>query len=162
MATDIEVPTPPDITNRGIPDSIDSAMVTSEIDLRREELEQILRQNAWQEGFEEWWHYSDLSEADIERVRELQLFRAFDFFWDSEAGRLRYVSPAIPDEWDGHTEGTLSPASTVQSELADLGDIVSETITSDYLDWGDTTLSDPVWSRDSFGQVPTRDQRKER
>ncbi|WP_340101442.1 hypothetical protein [Salinibaculum salinum] len=158
MVIDVDVPTPPDITNRGIPDTVDSDAVTSEISLRREELEKILRQNAWQEGFEEWWQYTDLSEADIQWAEELSLFHAFDFFWDSEAGRLRYVTPAVPDEWGDDAEEAVSPASVVQSELGELGDTVAETIATNYVDWGERELSDPVWSVDSFGQVPTRDE----
>ncbi|MEF8871805.1 MAG: hypothetical protein V5A41_09270 [Haloarculaceae archaeon] len=158
MVIDVDVPTPPDITNRGIPDTVDSDAVTSEISLRREELEQILRQNAWQEGFEEWWQYTDLSEADIQRAEELSLFHAFDFFWDSEAGRLRYVTPAVPDEWADDAEEAVSPASVVQSELGELGDTVAETIATNYVDWGEKELSDPVWSVESFGQVPTREE----
>ena len=158
MVIDVDVPTPPDITNRGIPDAIDADNVTSESDLRREELEQILRNNAWQEGFEEWWQYTDLSEEDIQRAVELDLFHAFDFFWDNETRRLRYVTPAVPGEWDDDDTETVSTASVVQSELDDLGHIVAETMTTNYVDWGDIELSDPVWSVETFGQVPTREE----
>ena len=72
MSTEIEVPTPPDNTNRGIPNTTDTGTVTNEFDLRRGEPEQILRQNAWRVDFEEWRHDTDLSGGDIERAQELQ------------------------------------------------------------------------------------------
>lgn len=155
---DYEVPTPPDLTNRPVPTVIDPDAVESAVDLRRDELEAILREGAWQEAFDEWAEYTDLTEADLRRAADLDLFQAFDFFWDGEAERLRYETPAIPADWGGVVGESLTPAGVVGTELDDLGRIVAETIASRYVDWGSEEPADLVWSVDTFGQVPTGEE----
>jgi len=156
MALDVALPTPPDITNRGVPEKFDvDVLAGSDLDLRREELEAVLRDGAWREGFEEWAQYTDLSERDAELAEELGLFRALDFFWDFETDRLRYVVPAVPEAWDDRAGSDGVPTSTLQEELDDLGRTVSEIVATDYVDWGEGESSDLVWGVESFGQVPT-------
>jgi hypothetical protein len=156
MALDVAVPTPPDITNRTVPEMVNlDALPGSDLDLRRAELERILREGAWREGFEEWAQYTDLSEADVGVAVELGLFRGLDFFWDGEAERLRYVVPAVPEEWDERTGPDGVPASRLQEELDELAQTVSESIATDYVAWGEAESSDLVWGVETFGQVPT-------
>lgn len=156
MALDIDVPSPPDLTNRGDSAQFDPVNAAgSAVDQRRQELESILRDGAWLEAWEEWAQYTDLSEADVERAEEMGLFGSFDFFWDTEDDRLRYVTPTVPDEWDDRTGAGDVSASIARTELADLGRTVAETIASHYVDWGTGEPSDIVWSVDTFGQSPT-------
>lgn len=159
MALDVAVPTPPDITNRGVPGTFDvDAVAGSDQNLRRDELEGILRAGAWRQGFEEWAQYSDLSATAVELAVELGLFRALDFFWDFEARRLRYVVPAVPETWDDRAGPEGIPASTLQEELDDLARTVSEIIATDYVDWGEAEAKDLVWGVETFGQVPTEEE----
>ncbi|MFB6153903.1 MAG: hypothetical protein ABEJ27_06590 [Halodesulfurarchaeum sp.] len=156
MALDVDVPTPPDLTNRGLPPGLSIAETAGDVqDLRRGELESVLGEGAWREAFEEWAQYTDLSATDIEHATTIGLFRAFDFFWDPDARRLRYVTPAIPEDWTD-AEAVSAP-DVVQAELDDFGRTVAETITSGYIDWGEAS-SDLVWGVDSFGQVPTGEE----
>jgi hypothetical protein len=71
---DIETPTPPDLTNRGVPARIDAAVSTTEVDLRRPDLEAVLGEGAWQEGVDEWAQYTDLDEADVALAEEMGWF----------------------------------------------------------------------------------------
>ena len=159
MTLDVAVPTPPDITNRGVPETFDmDAVAGSDQNLRRDELEEVLGEGAWQEGFDEWAQYSDLSEVDVELAVELGLFRALDFFWDFETDRLRYVVPAVPETWDDRAGPDGIPAVTLQEELDDLARTVSEIIATDYVDWGDAEAEDLVWGVETFGQVPTEEE----
>ena len=151
MAIDTTVPTPPDLTNRPTPDDLQEA---SDLDLRRRDLEGILGEGAWQEAVDEWAQYTDCTAADVERAEELGLFRALDFYWEAEADRLRYVAPAVPEEWVEADEDRLD-ATFLQEELDDLGRLVAETIARDYVDWGESEAADLVWGVDTFGQVPT-------
>lgn len=154
MTSDIELPTPPDLTNRGTPVDLDLDETDPlETDLRREELEEILLDGAWREGFEEWAQYTTVSDSDVRLAADLGLFHAFDFFWDFDMGRLRYVTPAVPVDWDDRPDSGVS-ASTLQTELDDLGRAVAETIAAEYVDWGEEESSDLVWGVETFGQVP--------
>jgi hypothetical protein len=151
MAIDTTVPRPPDLTNRPTPADLQEA---SEVDVRRREIDGILGEGAWQEALDEWAQYTDCTAADVERAEALGLFRALDFYWDAEADRLRYVVPAVPDEWAEADEDCLD-ATSLQEELDDLGHLVAETIARDYVDWGEAEAGDLVWGVDTFGQVPT-------
>lgn len=152
MALDPPAPTPPDITNRGLPAALEA---DAGDDLRRDDIEEILLDGAWQEAVDEWEQYTDLSASDIELAEERGLFHGLDFFWDGNAGRLRYVVPRVPEEWDSLAGPDGIDAGILQTELDDLGRIVAETIMTDYVDWGDGESSDFVWDVPSFGQMPT-------
>lgn len=159
MAIDTEIPTPPDLTNRGVPLGLEVDEVdASDLDLRSQELEGVLRDGAWRQGFEEWNQYTDLSADDVRLAEEMELFRALDFYWDPTTERLRYVVPAVPEDWDDRAGDGGLPRSIVQSSLDDLGRTVAETIASDYVDWGSDAPSDLVWSVEAFGQPPTDEQ----
>lgn len=149
----MDVPTPPDLTNRAVPDQFDADEPISDQALRREELEAILGRGAWQEGFDEWARYTDLTEADVELAERLGLFRALDFYWDGDAAKLRYVVPEVPESWGEQAGEEHADRVTLQEELDDLGRTVADTIALDYVDWGDG--EDLVWGVDTFGQVPT-------
>jgi hypothetical protein len=81
MALDVETPDPPDLTNRGMPDDVDPSNVTDGLsDLRREELEEILQDGAWNEAFREWATYTDLTEAEYRTMEPLPRLIPGDYF----------------------------------------------------------------------------------
>lgn len=157
MNQDIDVPVPPDITNRGLPEQFDADEPVDESDLRRGDLESVLRSGAWREGFDEWAQYTELDRSDVDDAHRLGLFGAFDFYWDGDGERLRYVVPEVPESWDERADEASVTRTILQGELDDLGRTVAETIATDYVDWGDEERDDLVWGVESFGQVPTEE-----
>ncbi|SFP96047.1 MULTISPECIES: hypothetical protein [Halolamina] len=101
MILDVSIPEPPDLSNRGRPSSFDweeSEIIGSE-DFYREDLENLLQEGAWREGFEEWAEYTDLDEEEVRVVDDLDLFQAFDFYRDPTDDHLRYDAPTVPEDW---------------------------------------------------------------
>ena len=148
MALDTAVPESPDLSNRGRPREFEwqDETLGSE-DFYREDLEDLLQEGAWKEGFNEWAEYTNLAEEHVRIVSDLGLFQAFDFYWDPVEDRLRFDVPSIPDEWR-ELEATASldssTVSLIDNELADLGRSVKETL-EDYLD-RDDEASDYGWA----------------
>lgn len=138
MTLDVPIPEPPDISNRGRPrgfDWDDSETLGSE-DFYREDLETLLQDGAWREGFEEWAEYTDLDEADVRVVEELGLFHDFDFYRDPTDEHLRFDAPTVPEDWrerDVATSLDSSSVSAIDGELHDLGRAVHETL-QEYLE----------------------------
>lgn len=97
MALDVEVPNPPDLTNRGVPDDFDA---TDELggpnEFHRAELEDVLRDGAWQEAFHEWAAYTDLTDEEYRVLYDRGLLEELDFYWDPAEGRLRFEVPPLP------------------------------------------------------------------
>jgi hypothetical protein len=172
MALDVDLPTPPDLTNRGAPAAFDAFDVAgSASDFRRDGVEAALRDGAWREAFDEWAAYTDLSAAEVRVVDELGLFRAFDFYWDPEDEQLRYEAPTLPADWRERVSAadaaTLDaeaaaddPPSRVNAELDEFGHTVLETLDELYTEWSDRT-EDVVWDAESFGHgVADREERE--
>lgn len=155
MALDVETPEPPDLTMRGTPSDFRSGEKARGMgDFRREELETMLKEGAWKEGFEEWAEYTDLAEEEIRAIADLELFRALDFYWDPDDEMLRYDAPDVPDDWRERAPESLtssSQASRVETELDDLGRTVLEELQDTYLDRSDGASND-VWSDEAFGE----------
>nr|WP_202594266.1 hypothetical protein [Halapricum salinum] len=154
MALDIEVPESPDLSNRGMPRSFEWQEETlGSEDFYREDIEDLLQEGAWKEGFNEWSEYTNLHEELVRIVSDLGLFQAFDFYWDPTEDRLRFDAPTIPDDWrERDTTASLdsSTVSMIDGELDDLGRAVQEML-EDYLDRnGDT--SDYGWSEGTDGE----------
>lgn len=154
MALDVEVPEPPDLTNRGMPREFEweDETLGSE-DFYREDLEDLLQEGAWTEGFNEWAEYTDLDDEHVRIVTDLGLFQAFDFYWDPTEDRLRFAAPTIPDDWREReaTESLDSSAvSMINGALQDLGRAVHETI-EDYLERNDAA-SDFGWGKETYGK----------
>lgn len=153
MALDVETPNPPDLTNRSLPADVDpEASGGNESDHYREELEEVLLDGAWEEAFNEWAAYADLSEAEFRRVHEAGLFEALDFYWDYGEERLRAVIPSTPAEWADESEFD----SRVTTELVDLADTVIDLLEDTYGDWSEEGPSDAVWPAEQFddGDAP--------
>ncbi len=153
MSPNIEIPEPPDLTNRGAPQEFEREEETlGSEDFYREDIEALLNEGAWQEGFNEWVEYTNLEDAQIRLVSDLGLFQAFDFYWDPTEDRLRFDAPTIPDDWrERAATASLdsSAVSLVNGELDDLGRTVYEML-EDYLERNDAA-SDYGWGEETYG-----------
>jgi hypothetical protein len=154
MALDVPVPDPPDLSNRGMPREFEweDETLGSE-DFYREDLEDLLQEGAWSEGFNEWTEYTNLDEAHVRIVDDLGLFQALDFYWDPTEDRLRFDAPSLPDDWrerDATASLDSSTVSMIDGELDDLGRTVQEVL-EDYLDRNDES-SDFGWGEETYGK----------
>ena len=153
MTLDIEVPEPPDLSNRGMPRDFEWQEETlGSEDFYREDIEDLLQEGAWKEGFNEWTEYTNLDEEQVRTVSDLGLFQTFDFYWDPTEDRLRFDAPTIPDDWrdrDGTESLDSNTVSIIDGELDDLGRAVQETL-EDYLDRSGEE-SDYGWGEETYG-----------
>ena len=154
MALDIEVPEPPDLSNRGMPREFEWQEETlGSEDFYREDLEDLLQEGAWKEGFNEWSEYTNLEEEHVRIVGDLGLFQAFDFYWNPTEDCLRFDAPVIPDDWRERDETESLDSSTVSminGELDDLGRAVQEVL-EDYLE-RNNEASDYGWGAETYGK----------
>ena len=138
MSLDVDVPEPP--TLEGIdPNEYEDAEIVGDTDYRRDELEQFLREGAWEESFDRWTDDTEMTESDFEIMLELGMIGEFDFFWDSFAERVGYHAPGIPEDWkernyhpDIESWGTVS---SINASLTELGQIVCDVLKDEYIDW---------------------------
>ncbi|ARS88355.1 hypothetical protein [Natrarchaeobaculum aegyptiacum] len=142
MGLEVEPPAPPELSFVD-PNEYEDATVAAddphEVDYRREELQDLLEDGAWNEAFEEWVAETDLEEREYEITRDLELFAEFDFFWDDFADRVGYHAPGIPEDWqereyhpDLDTWGTVS---AINAELTEFGQQVCVILKERYIDW---------------------------
>lgn len=154
MALDIAVPEPPDLSNRGMPREFEWQEETlGSEDFYREDIEDLLQEGAWKEGFNEWTEYTNLDEEHVRIISDLGLFQAFDFYWDPTEDRLRFDAPTISDDWRERNATESLDSSTVSlidGELADLGRAVQEEL-DDYLERNDEA-SDYGWGEETYGK----------
>jgi hypothetical protein len=149
MTLEVETPDPPDLSNRGTPAQIEAVdSVGARDQFRRDELESALRDGAWQEAFDEWSEYTDLTEEQFEAVRTL--VREFDFFWDPEEQRLRFTAPTVEEAAVADVD---VDAGTVNGTLSDLGHTVLEMLQGLYAEYWDEDAEDVVWGEETFGQA---------
>lgn len=148
MDLDGDIPDPPDLTNRGVPADVDPADGFDSLsDLRREELEEVLRDGAWAEAFEAWAEFTDLTAREYRTVRDLGLFEQLDVYWDPASERLRFEVPDLPEELSAEDD----LGGRAASELTDLGHVVVETIEDGYVEWGEGEPLEDSWSGETFG-----------
>lgn len=154
MTLDVEVPDPPDLTNRGVPSEFEAIEEggTGEA-YRPEELETALAEGAWEEAFREWREYADLSEREYAIATDLGLVRDLDIFWNPDARHIEYTVPHVPDEWRDRNVETDVTASAIENALDDLGDVVVEMLEDGYLEWGDEGTIDEIWTEGRFGSA---------
>mgnify|MGYP006279523503 CR=1 FL=1 len=132
MALDVETPAPPDLTNRPLPTAIDpDTVVDATGDLRRGELETALRDGAWDDAFDEWTEYTDLTDEEFRAVHDAGLIDELDVYWHPDAGSIEFETPPIPDT----VGGDAARAARTEAELADLGEILTDVLADGYLDW---------------------------
>ncbi|WP_256290013.1 hypothetical protein [Halobellus inordinatus] len=150
MALDIDTPTPPDLTNRPLPSTFDSEELEDAEELRRAELEEVLRDGAWNEAFEEWDEYTDLSDSEVRSLQDAGVFEQLDFYWDPIDATFRFEVPSLPPELADEELATYAT-----TELTDLGQTVIELLADAYLDWGDEESPIDHWSEETFSdQTP--------
>lgn len=156
MGLAVETPDPPDLTNRPLPSDLDPADVLDDtVELRRGELEEMLRDGAWNEAFQEWAEYADLAEAEYRAIQDADLVEALDFYWDPVDERLRFEVPSMPTEL-AEREGVGGDLATrAASELADLGQTVLEMLEDAYVDWGEAGAVQDVWTEETFDEDTT-------
>ena len=139
MALDVEVPDPPSLAAGVDASDYDDAEVVGTDDYRREELGAYLEDGAWTEAFDQWAAHTDLTAGEFAIARELDLFAEFDFFWDDFADRVGYHAPGIPEDWKerGYHPGLDSwgTVSSINASLTELGQVVSEVLREDYVEW---------------------------
>ena len=143
MGLDVAVPEPPELTEAIDPNEYEDANVGADdpeaVDYRREELEDLLAEGAWEDAFLEWAEDTNVDEREFDIATEMGLFREYDFFWDDFADRVGYHAPGIPEDWkersyhpDLDSWGTVS---SINAGLTELGQLVCETLKADYIDW---------------------------
>jgi hypothetical protein len=139
MSLDVDTPAPPELDEGVDADAYDDADVAGADDYRREELEAFLEDGAWADAFAEWAAGADLTEDEFGIARDLGLFEEFDFFWDDFADRVGYHAPGIPEDWKERSYhpdlDSWSTVSAINAGLTELGQVVSETLKRDYVDW---------------------------
>jgi len=135
---DVEIPDPPELEAFD-PNEYEDAAVTGETDYRRDDLEAYLQDGAWERAFEEWLDNVDFEAETFEIMRDLGLFRRFDFFWDSHADRVGYHAPGIPEDWkerEVHPDiDSWRTVSTINASLTELGQLVCDVLKDRYIDW---------------------------
>ena len=138
MSLDAEAPDPPTLEPDLDPDEYEDADVAGD-EYRREELEEFLREGAWERAFDEWAASTDMDGEDWEIVLDLELIDRYDFFWDDFVDRVGYHAPGLPEDWrqrDIHPElDSWGTVSSINAGLTELGQIVCEVLKEEYIDW---------------------------
>ncbi len=139
MPLDVERPDPPSLDTEIDAAEYDDAEVSGADDYRRDELQAFLKEGAWADAWAEWTRSTQLTESEYQIARELELLAEFDFFWDDFASRVGYHAPGIPEDWqtrDYHPDlDTWETVSAINAALTELGQIVSDILKDDYIDW---------------------------
>ena len=137
MSLDVDPPAPPELSGVD-PNEYDDAEVEGD-EYRRDEMEQFLRDGAWEQAFEQWAATSDLDEDTWRIVEEIEMIARFDFFWDDFADRVGYHAPGLPEDWkqrDIHPDlDSWERVSGINAGLTELGQIACEVLKEDYIDW---------------------------
>ena len=132
MALDVQPPDPPSQTDeqaRTTDEATDASEAADE-DYRRDEIEAVLADGAWVEGFEEWTAGTDLVESEFDLLVRHGVFDQFDFYWDPSGDQVDYHAPTPSDD----VREALGPAADdVESELDALGRVIAETLENEYL-----------------------------
>lgn len=138
MGLDVETPDPPSLSANVDASQYEDADVQGD-DYRRDELEEFLTDGAWAEAFTEWAAHTDMDEREFDIATDLNMFREYDFFWDSFADRVGYHAPGIPEDWrerEYHPDlDSWGAVSSINAGLTELGQIVCEVLKEDYIDW---------------------------
>lgn len=138
MALDVDPPDPPRLEETD-PNRYEDAEVVGDTDYRREEIETLLAEGAWEQAFERWAADTGVDERTFGIMLDLELFDRYDFFWDAFADRVGYHAPGLPEDWkerDVHPGlESWETVSGINAALAELGDTVSRTLKADYIDW---------------------------
>jgi hypothetical protein len=122
-----------------VPSDYDGDHLEENPEYHRDDLESFLRNGAWEQAFDEWWAHADLDAEEFAIAEDLDLFASFDFFWDDFADRVGYSAPGIPEDWRErgyHPElDSWGTVSGINAAMTELGQIVSEVLEEQYVDW---------------------------
>jgi len=148
MSLDVETPDPPELEQMD-PNEYEDAEVVGDTDYKREELEEFLREGAWEEAFSQWSEQADLDEDAFGIMQDLAMLDQFDFFWDSFAERVGYHAPGIPEDWkerEYHPDiDSWETVSGINAEITELGQLVCDVLKDEYIDWeGDYEAPDDL------------------
>lgn len=141
MTLDVEIPDPPTLGEISDPEEYEAIEADDEEggdidqDVRREELNVLLREGAWEEAFEEWAAHTYLTEAEFEVAVELGLIDEFDFYWDPTTDDVDYRAPTLPEDLPNFVIDALEDGDieAIDEELAALARTVSERL-EEYVD----------------------------
>ena len=137
MSLDVPVPKPPSLDTVD-PSEYEDADVGGD-EYHREDLEEALREGAWETAFEDWAAETSLSADEWAVVMDLELVSHFDFFWDDFADRVGYHAPGLPEDWqerDLHPDlESWATVSGINAGLTELGQRVCEVLKAEYVDW---------------------------
>jgi len=138
MGLDVEPPAPPELEPELDADEYEDVEVQGS-DYRREDLQELLEDGAWEDAFDEWSGGAETDEDDWRIVLDLEMIARFDFFWDDFADRVGYHAPGLPEDWktrDLHPDlDSWSTVSAINAGLTELGQLVCETLKEEYIDW---------------------------
>ncbi len=138
MGLDVDTPEPPELREID-PNDYDDTEVADDSDYRREEIEEFLRDGAWDRAFEDWTGHTDMDRREFGIVTDLGLLREFDFFWDSYANRVGYHAPGIPEDWQERSYhpglDSWGTVSGINAGLTELGQVVCDVLKREYIDW---------------------------
>ena len=139
MSLSVETPPVPELEDVVDPNEYDDAEVIGDTDYRRDQLEELLRDGAWEDAFEQWRATTDVTAEEWRIVLDMDLLSQFDFFWDDFADRVGYHAPGIPEDWK---ERELHPdveswktVSSINAGLTELGQTACEVLKDDYITW---------------------------
>lgn len=139
MSLSVDVPPAPDLQDAVDPNEYDDAEVVGNTDYRRDDLEALLADGAWEDAFEAWRVDTDVTAAEWEIVVDLDLLSRFDFFWDDFAGRVGYHAPGLPEDWkerEVHPDiDSWKTVSSINAGLTELGQTVCDVLKDDYITW---------------------------
>jgi len=139
MTLSVEAPPVPELEDVVDPNEYDDAEIMGDTDYRRDELEGLLRDGAWEDAFAQWSSDTDVTADEWEIILDLDLLSRFDFFWDDFADRVGYHAPGIPEDWkerEIHPEvDSWKTVSSINAGLTEFGQLVCETLKDDYITW---------------------------
>ncbi|WP_435184391.1 hypothetical protein [Halobellus sp. EA9] len=139
MTLSVETPAVPELEDAVDPNEYDDAEIVGDADYRRDDLEALLRDGAWEDAFVEWRESTDVTEAEWEVVLDLDLLSHFDFFWDDFADRVGYHAPGIPEDWkerEIHPDvDSWKTVSSINAGLTELGQTVCDVLKDEYITW---------------------------
>ncbi|MDQ2054107.1 hypothetical protein [Halobellus sp. H-GB7] len=139
MTLSVETPPVPELEDTVDPNEYEDADVVGDTDYRRADLEELLRDGAWADAFEQWCAETDVTADEWAIVLDLEMLSHFDFFWDDFADRVGYHAPGLPEDWkerELHSEITSwKTVSSINAGLTELGQTVCEVLKDDYITW---------------------------
>jgi len=132
MSLDVSVPDPPP-QSQGAPgkgyDAVSPPEADAGDDYRRDELEAMLEDGAWADGFEEWTAETGLRESEFRLLVRHGVIEQLDFYWDPGTEAVGYHVPQFSDDM---REALATDVDEVTTELESLGEVVSETLERKY------------------------------